>query len=324
MPRNHPNVSRRSVLAAASLAIPLLARAQAYPAQPVRIVVPYPAGGGADAVARMLAQHMSIGVGQSFVVENRPGASGIIGNDYVAKSAKDGYTLLYVGMPFALSPALVAKLPYRTVEDFSPVGLICTVPTLLVVDANLPIKSVADLLSYAKAKGHISYGYGSSTAQIGGAALTNVNKLNATGVGYKSSTLALTDVVGGQTAFMFIDIGASQALVQAGRVRPIAVANEERSALVPDLPPIAATPGMAGFELTGWASMAGPVGMPAEIVNRLNAEMNRILKRKDINDKLLGIGCEVATTTPDEFGRYIQKQIASYAQKVREAGVQPQ
>ena len=226
--------------------------AQAYPNRAVKIIHSFGVGSGSDQIARIVAAELQTSFKQPFVVEPKPGAAGFIAAQEVMKAAPDGYTLFMApSTVLAANSSLFKKLPYDPVKDFSPVGLICTVPTLLVVDANLPIKSVADLLSYAKAKGHISYGYGSSTAQIGGAALTNVNKLNATGVGYKSSTLALTDVVGGQTAFMFIDIGASQALVQAGRVRPIAVANEERSALVPDLPTIAATPGMAGFELTG-------------------------------------------------------------------------
>ncbi len=309
----------RAALACITACVSAVAAAQAYPSKTVRMVHSFGVGSGSDQIARILAAELQTSLKQPFVVDPKPGAAGVISVQELERQPADGYTLMMApSTVLAANPSLFKKLAYDPGKDFMPIGLICTVPTVMLVDAKLPVNSVAELIAYGRSK-PLNYGYGSSTAQIAGAAFVKLNKLaDATGVGYKSTPDGLTNLAGGQLSFMFADLPASQGLIQSGRIRPIAIAAEKRSVLLPDLPT------MGGFEVTGWASLVGRATMPPDIAAQLNAEMNRILTRKDVADKLLSIGCEVSTTTQHEFASYIQRQIAVYAQKVRESGVEPQ
>lgn len=308
----------KAALACVAVCATPFAAAQAWPAKSVRVVHSFGAGSGSDQIARIVAAELQGSFKQAFVIDPKPGAAGVISVQELMRAPADGYTLMMApSTVLAANPSLYKKLAYEPTRDFTPIGLICTVPTVLLVDAKLPVKNVNELVAYARSR-HLSYGYGSSTSQIAGAALVNLNKLDATGVGYKSTPSGLTELAGGQLAFMFADLPASQPLLESGRVRAIAVAAEKPSALLPDVPTL------GGFEVTGWASLVGPAGMPREIASQLNSEMNRILARKEVADKLLAIGCEVSTTTQREFASYIQRQIAVYAQKVKESRVEPQ
>ncbi len=310
MPQNHATVSRRSVLAAASLAIPLFARAQAYPAQPVRMIVPYPAGGGADAVARLLAQHMSIGVGQSFVVENKPGAAGVIGNDYVAKSPKDGYTLLYAGTPFALSPALVAKLPYRTVEDFAAVTQTVRNPNLVLVPQNSPFETVQQLVAFGRANpGKLTYGATPGASQhLASALFASQTNMKMTFVPYKGGGQILTDLLGGHISTYFANAASGLPHVKAGKLRALATTSAARAPSLPDVPTVSETV-IPGFQVYEWNGLLAPAGTPRAIVERLQAEAHRALRSPEMGESLAKLGAEPVGSRPEEFAAYLASEM---------------
>jgi tripartite-type tricarboxylate transporter receptor subunit TctC len=298
----------------------------AYPNKPVRIVVPFAAGSGTDITARMLAEELTRSMGQNFLIDNKPGASAQIAADAVAKSAPDGYTLfLTTNTSHSANPYLFKKLPYDPVKDFTPIARTIFLPFMLVVDPKLPIKNVADLVDYARANpGKVSYGYGNSTGQVAGAALAGAAKLSLNAVPYKSTPPAMTDIIGGTITFMFVDLAAGRENVRAGRLNAIAMSTEKRSTLMPEIPAVAETSGFAGFDLTSWGGCFGPAGMPREIVVKLNAELLKILDRKEIRERLASIGAEAAPSSPDELGEFVLAQLADWGRKIREAGIQPE
>lgn len=300
--------------------------AQAYPARPVRIVVPFAAGSGTDIVARITADELGKGLGGSFVVDNKPGASAQIAADFVAKSAPDGYTLfLTTNTSHSANPFLFKKLSYDPIKDFTPVARTIFLPFILAVDPKLPVRNVQDLISYAKGNpGKVSYAYGNSTGQVAGATLSRMGKIDTIAVPYKSTPPAMTDIIGGSVAYMFVDFAASRAQVQAGKLRPIAVSTEKRSSLLPDVPAVAETPGFAGFDLTSWGGMLGPAGMPREIVDKLNAELKKIYARADVRERLGPIGAEPATSSPEEMADFLKAQLASWGRKIKDAGIEPE
>jgi tripartite-type tricarboxylate transporter receptor subunit TctC len=265
-------------------------------------------------------------MGQNFVVENKPGASAQIAADFVAKSPPDGYTLfMTTNTSHSANPHLFRKLPYDPVKDFTPVARTVFLPFMLVVDPKLPIQSVADLVAYAKANpGKVTYGYGNSTGQVAGAALQHAANVPMTAVPYKSTPPAMTDIIGGVTTFMFVDLAAGRENVRSGRLRAIAVSTEKRSTLMPETPAVAETPGFAGFDLTSWGGMFGPAGMPRDVVNRLNAELLKILARKDIAERLTAMGVEIAPSSPEEMAEFVRRQLDGWGAKIRQAGIQPE
>jgi tripartite-type tricarboxylate transporter receptor subunit TctC len=302
------------------------ALAQVYPARPVRIVVPFAAGSGTDIVARITAEELGRGLGGSFLVDNKPGASAQIAAEFVAKSAPDGYTLfLTTNTSHSANPFLFKKLPYDPIKDFTPVGRTIFLPFILAVDPKLPVKSVAELVAYARANpGKLSYAYGNSTGQVAGATLARIGRIDTIAVPYKSTPPAMTDIIGGSVAYMFVDLAASRSQVQAGKLRPIAVSTEKRSALLPEVPAVAETPGFAGFDLTSWGGMLGPAGMPREIVDKLNAELKKIYARPDVRERLGPIGAEPATNSPEEMAVFLKEQLQSWGRKIKDAGIEPE
>ena len=330
-----PRIARRTFLAAgaAALCAPAVAllapraRAQgAYPVRPVKVIVPFAAGSGTDIITRVFAEELTRAMGQNFVVENKPGASAQIAADFVAKSPPDGYTLfMTTNTSHSANPHLFRKLPYDPVKDFTPVARTVFLPFMLVVDPKLPIQSVADLVAYAKANpGKVTYGYGNSTGQVAGAALQHAANVPMTAVPYKSTPPAMTDIIGGVTTFMFVDLAAGRENVRSGRLRAIAVSTEKRSTLMPETPAVAETPGFAGFDLTSWGGMFGPAGMPRDVVNRLNAELLKILARKDIAERLTAMGVEIAPSSPEEMAEFVRRQLDGWGAKIRQAGIQPE
>jgi tripartite-type tricarboxylate transporter receptor subunit TctC len=300
--------------------------AQAYPARPVKIVVPFAAGSGTDIVARITADELGKGLGGSFVVDNKPGASAQIAADFVAKAAPDGYTLfLTTNTSHSANPFLFKKLSYDPIKDFTPVGRTIFLPFILAVDPKLPVRSVQELVGYARANpGRVSYAYGNSTGQVAGATLSRMGRIDTIAVPYKSTPPAMTDIIGGTVAYMFVDFAASRAQVQAGKLRPIAVSTEKRSALLPEVPAVAETPGFAGFDLTSWGGMLGPAGMPREIVDKLNAELKKIYARPDVRERLGPIGAEPATSSPEEMAEFLKVQLQSWGRKIKDAGIEPE
>lgn len=324
--RSGPAWLARACVAAATLAGATQAGAQAYPARPVKVVVPFAAGSGTDIVARITAEELGKALNGSFVVDNKPGASAQIAAEFVAKSAPDGYTLfLTTNTSHSANPFLFKKLSYDPIKDFTPVARTIFLPFTLVVDPKLPIRNVSELVAAAKAQpGKLSYAYGNSTGQVAGATLSHMAGMQTIAVPYKSTPPAMTDIIGGTVAYMFVDFAAGRAQMQAGKLRPIAVSTEKRSSLLPDIPAVAETPGFAGFDLTSWGGMLGPAGLPREIVDRLNAELKKIYARADVRERLVPIGAEPATTSPEEMGEFLKVQLSSWGKKIKDAGIQPE
>ena len=313
-------------LALAALAFALPAAAQEWPAKPVRIVTAFGAGSASDIVARMIAEELQSVFKQPFVVENKPGASGILAAEMVAKSPPDGYTLfLTTNTANSVNPYLFKKLPYDPIKDFTPIARVCYFPFVLAVNANLPVKTVAELVAYSKnAQNKISYAYGNSTGQVAGAAFSSLTKLDATAVPYKSTPQGLTDLIGGQVTFMFVDLASSRPHTSSGRVRALAVSAEQRSDLLPELPTIASAAQLPGFDLTAWVGLVGPAEMPAAIVTRISTRITAMLARKDVADKLVALGAEVAPGSPAELDAYMKRQLDVWGRKVKDAGIQPE
>ena len=302
------------------------AAAQPYPNRPVKIVVPFAAGSAPDIVARMLADEFRAAFDQPFIVENKPGASAQIGAEQVAQAAPDGYTLFVTtNTSHSANPFLFKKLNYDPVKDFAPVANIMRIPVLIVVDPALPIKTLQDLVAYAKANpGKVSFGYGNSIGQVVGASFAKRTGIEVITVPYKSSPQALTDVVGGQVTYAVTDMAAGQALVTGGRVRALAVSSRKRSALMPDLPAMSETPALEGFEVIAWVGMFAPAKTPKDIVDKLNAVVRKALAKPEVKEKIAGFAAEPAPMSPDELADFVKDQLASWGKSIKEAGIQPE
>jgi tripartite-type tricarboxylate transporter receptor subunit TctC len=300
------------------------ATAQTWPAKPVRIVTAFGAGSASDIVARTLADELQKVFGQPFIVDNKPGASGIIAAVQVAKAAPDGYTLfLSTNTAHSANPFLFKKLPYEPIGDFTPIARVCYFPFVLAVNASMPLKSVQELISYAHDPAHrLSYGYGNSTGQVAGAAFNTLAKLDATAVPYKSTPQALTDLIGNQIGFLFVDLASSQPHLKSNRLRALAVTTERRTKMAPELPTLAESAKLPGFDLAAWVGVLAPAGLPNDIGDRLDAEINRALADKKISDKLTALGAEVAPGNAGELRNTMDQQLQMWGRKVKEAGIQ--
>ncbi|MDQ2962836.1 MAG: tripartite tricarboxylate transporter substrate binding protein [Pseudomonadota bacterium] len=297
--------------------------AQAYPTQPIRLVVPFPAGGTTDILAREVGQRLSLTLGQPVVIDNRPGAAGNIGSDLVAKSAPDGYTLLMCTVnTHAINPNLYAKLPYDHVKDFAPVILVAGVPNVLEVTPALPVNSVTDLIKLAKEKpGQINFASsGSGTSiHLSGELFKTMAGVDMTHVPYKGSAPAITDLMGGQVQVMFDNLPSSLQQIKAGKLRAIAVTSAKRAPALPDVPTIAES-GLPGFEATSWFGIVAPAGTPAAIVARINADVNQWLQSPDVKEKLLLQGAAAAGGTPEQFAAHIRAETEKWAKVVKASG----
>jgi tripartite-type tricarboxylate transporter receptor subunit TctC len=300
--------------------------AHAWPTKPVRIVTAFGAGSASDIVARLLADELQAAFQQPFVVENKPGASGILAADMVAKAPPDGYTLfLSTNTAHSVNPHLFKKLPYEPISGFTPIARVCHFPFVLAVNAALPVNNVDQLMAYARnPQNKATYAYGNSTGQIAGAAFAALARLDVAAVPYKSTPQALTDLVGGQVSFMFVDLASSQPHLKAGRLRLLAVTSERQSPQAPELPPLAAAAKLPGYDLAAWVGVLAPAGLPSDIGKRLSDQIVRVLNRKDIADRLASLGADVAPGDAQELQRTMQEQLLSWGRKVREAGIQPE
>ena len=316
----------RLILASLALLACGLVSAQGYPMRPVKIVVPFAAGSGSDVYTRLIAEDFRAALNQSFLVENKGGASAQIGTVFVAKSAPDGYTLLTAtNTGHSANPALFKKLAYDPVADFTAIGRILYMPYLLVVSKSSPLNSVAGLIERARlAPGTLNCAYGNSSGQVLLAEFSTMAKIRTTAVPYKSMPPAMTDLIGGQVDCLFADVSTALPHLQAGSIKALGFSMEKRSAQLPAIPSIAETPGMAGFELTSWVGLVGPAGLPPEIVERLNAQLRRTLAKPEIRDKLTGMGAEVAPSSSLEMEQFVKQQLASWGTKIRNAGIMPE
>ena len=298
--------------------------AQSYPAKPIRIVVPYPPGGFNDTLGRTLAAKFTEAWGQPAIVENKPGANTLIGSDFVAKAAPDGYTLLIVAFPFAVTPSLIKSMPYDTLRDFVPVVLAAQSPNILVVNPQLPVKSVGELIALAKAKpdglSYASTGNGSSN-HISMELFKSLAGVKIVHIPYKGSAPAVTDLLGGQVQVMFDNAPNVMPQVKAGRLRALGQSGVTRSAVATDLPTVAEA-GVAGYEVMVWFGLVAPAGTPRDVIVKLNTEVLKILAMPDVRERFLAQGVEPMGSTPEQFGEHIRAQMAKWGKVVRDAGVQ--
>ncbi|HUQ77117.1 MAG TPA: tripartite tricarboxylate transporter substrate binding protein [Burkholderiales bacterium] len=293
--------------------------AQEYPTRAVRIIVPSPPGGGTDIVARVLAQHFSTRLGQQFFVENKPGAGNLIGIEMAARSAPDGYTLLMVASTLALNSVLYKKVPYDPVKDFAPITLTATAPNILVVNAAVPAKSVAELIALAKQKpGALSYG----TPGIGTSPHLCMELLNYMAgidiqhVPYRGTAAAVTDIISGQIQVAFATALTAKPHVDSGRVRALAVSGPRRAEALPNVPPVGET--VPGYEAMQWYGLVAPAGVSNAIVEKLNAEALVALRSREMKDRLAADGAEPLGSTPAEFGAFIRRELDKWS-KVADA-----
>jgi tripartite-type tricarboxylate transporter receptor subunit TctC len=307
---------------------PPIARAQDYPAKPVKVVVPYSAGGNADILGRTLAQKLGDALKQPFVVENRAGANGGIGTDFVAKSPADGYTLLVTASgPFTVNPTLYKSVPYDPIKDFAPISECAVYQYVLVALAASPWKSIPDIVAAARAKpGSISYG---STGVGGGNHLSGELFALATGtqlthVPYKGSAPALSDLLGGQLSIMFDTVITSVPQIRAGKLRAFAVSSSKRASSLPEVPTMQEA-GIKGFDISQWQGFLAPAGTPKAVIERLNAETVRAMHAADVHERIaVQGGNEIVTGTPEEFAALIRSDLQAYAKLIRDARIPAQ
>lgn len=299
--------------------------AQAWPARStIRIVVPYPPGGASDVTARLLAMKLTDSLKQSVVVENKPGANGILALELVAKSPADGYTLLMANLgPNAINAGVYQKLPYDSVKDFTPITLTTVVPLVVLVTNSLPVKNMVELISYAKANPtkltFASAGNGAAN-HLAGEMIKSMAGIQMTHVPYKGDSPGMPDVISGTVSMMFPTIIAGMPNVKSGSMRPIAVTGAKRSSSLPDIPTVSES-GIAGFEAVSWGGVMGPAGMPADIVKRLNVEIIRILKLPDIAERLSSMGADIVGSSPEEFDKYLRAEISKWGKVSRENNI---
>lgn len=297
-----------------------------YPKQPIRLVVPFAAGSGTDAVARITAQLLGEALKGSVIVDNRAGANGVIAAEAVAKAAPDGYTLfMTTNTTHSANPSLFKRLPYDPVRDFTPVSRMGNLPFMLVVNNDLPVKSVEELLAWGRANpGKLSYASGNSTGIVSGATLSRMSGIPMLHVPYKSTPPAIADLIGGQVSMMVVDLAAGLATVNAGRMRAIAVTTQERTKLFPELPPLADTPELRGFDITSWNGVYGPAGMPKEIVAKLNQALAGMANSAAFRERVGKLGFDAFGSTPEELGSFTLAELGKWKKLIQAAGIQPE
>jgi tripartite-type tricarboxylate transporter receptor subunit TctC len=298
--------------------------AQSYPAKPVKLVVPFPAGSATDQVARVIGQELQSALGQPFVVDNKPGAQGTIAAEGVAKSAPDGYTLMVsTNTPQAAAPALFKQLRYDPVKDFAPIARLGTISFMLMVPADFPARDFKSFLAHAKANpGKLSAGYGSAGSQVSQAMLRSMGRIDFVDVPYKGLPQAITDVMGGAISFTFADLANALAQIKGAKLRGLAVTSAKRSPLAPDVPAIAED--LPGYELIAWFALMAPAGTPKDIVSSVHSATAKALAKPEMVAKFATLGTDVAPMDPVQLAGFIQSEIAKWAKQAKEAGIQPQ
>ena len=306
-------------------AVPGLAQAQApaYPAKPVRIFVGFAPGGGIDIMARMAAQRMTESLGQSFIVDNRPGASGNIAAAQVAKSAPDGYTLLMTADVHVITPGFTKDLPYDPVKDFAAIGTFVSGPQAITAHPSLPVRTLPELIALAKKQPGIAY------ASAGGGTLTHMAVelfrsmagIKLLHVAYKGSGASVIAAISGEVPLLSIAIGQATPHAKVGKLRILAVTSVKRWQLTPEIPTVSEVPGLAGYEAASWQGLLAPAGTPAAIVTRLNAEIDKMLQRRDMLDQLVERAWVANPRTPQVFTEFMTREMAKWAKLIRESGL---
>ncbi len=306
------------------VSVPTIAAAQAYPNKPVKFVVPFPAGSATDQVARVTAQELQEALGQPFVIDNKPGASGAIGAEQVAKSAPDGYTLLVTtNTTQAANPSLFKKLPYDPVKDFAPIVRLGTTSFMLMARPDYLAKNLKDFLTHARANsGKLSGGYGSAGSQVSLAMMASMGKFEVTMVPYKGIPQSITDVLGGTLNFTFVDLANALAQLKGGKLQGIAVTSEKRTPLAPDVPAVAEA--LPGYELIAWMALMAPAGTPRDVIAKVHDTAARSLAKPSFGEAFSRIGMDVGPMNPEQLARFIQVEIAKWAKLAKEAGIQPE
>ncbi len=322
-PRARGAASLFAGFAAAVSMLPTAALAQAWPAKPIRLVVPFPAGGGTDAFARPLAAQLSQQLGQQFIIDNRGGAGGTIGADVAAKSAPDGYTFLVGAVHHTIAVSVYAKLPYDLDRDLVPVTMVALVPNVVVVHPSLQAKTLRELVDHAKANpdklNYASAGNGTSH-HLAGELFKIATGTRINHVPYKGAGPAMQDLVGGQVDMMFDGLGSSAAQIRGGRIRPLAVAASARTPAFPDVP-TSAEAGVPGYEVSTWYALFAPAGMPPDIVRRLQQEVARAMSAPVIKDTWAQQGADAGGNTSAEFAAFVKREVAKWADVVKASGV---
>jgi tripartite-type tricarboxylate transporter receptor subunit TctC len=297
------------------------ASAQNYPTKTVRMIVGYPPGGPTDVLARIVSQKLTQAWGQQVIVDNRPGASGMIGAEFTARAAPDGYTLLMVPVTYAVTPSLFSKMTYDVEKDLAPVAQVAAAPFILVVHPTLPVKTVKDLITLARSRpGQLNFASASTGGMphLAGELFNSMTGVKMVHIPYKGAAPATTDLLSGQITLMFNNMLSAMPQVKAGRLRAVAVTSLKRSAAAPELPTIAET--VPGYEANGWYGAFAPAATSRDLINRVNAEMNRIMKMPDVTQRLAGDGVEAVGTTPEQFGAYLKQEIAKWGKVVKASG----
>ncbi len=315
------------LLVAGVLSVVFTGAAHAYPTKPMRLVVGFSPGGSTDVTARILAERMSVAMGQQIIVDNRAGAGGNIGADLVAKSNPDGYTILMATTGvMAFNHYLYSKIPYNAERDFAPVTQIGALPLILVVPASLPAKSVKELVGLAKSQPG-KYSFGSSgiggTTHVTGELFKALAKIDIVHVPYKGSGQMMGDLLSGQVQIAFDQIASSIAHVKSGRLRALGITTAKRSALLPDMPTIAEA-GVPGYEAISWNGFAVPSGTPKAVISRLQQETQKAVAMPEIQEKLFGLGIEAIAGTPEQFAALIKSERAKWVPLLKKIGVEPQ
>jgi len=309
-----------------ALAMPAMADAQSWPSKPVKMIVPFPAGGPTDVLTRALAEKLSAAWGQAVVVDNKPGAGGTIGSDFVAKSAPDGYTLLMAtSSTHSIGPYL-GKVPYDPQKDFTPIVYVGKATNILVVSPMLNIHSLRELIDYAKKNpGKANYatsGVG-SISHLTSEMFASMAGVKIVHVPYKGTQLSMPDLMSGQVTLLFDSVLTAKPHIDSKRLVGLAVSSKERSALVPDMPTMSES-GLAGFDSWTWFGVFGPAGTPQAVVDRVNADMNRIVSDQAIKDRFAQLGFETSGGTPAQFAAVVQSEARKWSQVIREANVKPE
>lgn len=315
---------RQVLLAAAALAAPApAALAQAYPAKPIRFIMPYAPGGSSEILARPIAQELTRNLGQSVFIDFKPGGGTTIGADLVAKSAPDGYTLVMMLSAHAINATLMPKLPYDTVKDFAPITIAATLPLVVVVPAQSPIRSFQELIATARAKpGKLTFASAGpgNTSHLSVEYLKSQLGLDMIHVPYKGSGPAIVGLLGGEVDFMFDSLSSSLPQIKAGKFRALAMASARRSRILPEVPTVAES-GVPGFEVLGWFAVLAPAGTPAAVVSLLNAEVNKMIVKPAYVQRFAGLGAEPLPSTPAETAAFIRAEQDKWGKIIKDVGI---
>ena len=320
---------RRSIILAAVTACAITAlvsgtRADEFPQGTMRFVVPFPAGASTDVVMRAVANKLKVSLGNTFIVENKPGAGGMIATEHVVKSKPDGTTLLATPNSLASNPALFKSLPFDTMKDLQPVSLVFRTPLVLLVNTDLPVKSLSELIALLKKKpGQLKFAHGGagSAINLAGVLLQNMTNTKMSGIPYRGTPLALNDLIGGSVELMFADIGGAVGQIQSGKVRAIAVTSTERVPALADVPTMIEA-GLPGFEVVGWTMICAPTGTPRATVDKLAIAIGQAVEQQDVKDLLVRIGTlPVKSLSPDKLKPFLASEIARWGKLIEDAGV---